>query len=375
MINHQDILAVLNSQLPLKEKFVGAHKVMQEKFPFIARIALIMYDSETNVLKTYTHSCGEDRPLERYQTSLDDAPSLKEIVDTGRPRVVNDMSVFQDGEHFHTRHIASQGYKASYTLPIFHNDEFLGLIFFNSYEKNVFTEQNLHEIDVYGHLVALLVINELATMRILNAAIKTTGRITHIRDPETGSHLDRMSRFSHLIAMAIAEKHHLNDEYIEHILRFAPLHDIGKIAIPDSILLKPGKLDDEERKTMQTHARKGRELIDEVIDNFGLKLIGNIHVLRNIVEFHHEAIDGTGYPDGKAGDDIPLEARIIAVADVFDALTSARPYKEAWPNEKAFALLRELAGKKLDQDCVEALIANRETVEEIQQRYQEDYYG
>lgn len=366
---------MLNSQLPLKEKFVGAHKVMQEKFPFIARIALIIYDSDTNVLKTYTHSCGENKPLERYQTSLDDAPSLKKIVETGEPRVVNDMSVFLDGEHYHTRYIAGQGYAASYTMPIFHNDEFLGLVFFNSYEKNVFTEQNLHEIDVYGHLVALLVINELATMRILNAAIKTTGRITHIRDPETGSHLDRMSRFSHLIAMTIAEKHHLNDEYIEHILRFAPLHDIGKIAIPDSILLKPGKLDDEERTIMQTHARKGRELIDEVIENFGLKLIGNIHVLRNIVEYHHEAIDGSGYPDGKAGDEIPLEARIIAVADVFDALTSARPYKEAWTNEKAFTLLRELAGKKLDQDCVEALITNRETVEEIQQRYQEDYYG
>ncbi len=375
MIEHQDILGVLNSHRPLKDKFVNAHEVMQEKFPFVARIAVTIYDPITNILKTYTHSSGEDNPLDRYQALLDDAPSLKEILNNGRPRVINNMAALKKGEHQHTKWIARQGYSASYTMPIFHNNELIGFIFFNSYEKDVFTEQNLREIDIYGHLIALMIINEISALKVLTAAVKTTGQITHMRDPETGSHLERMSRYSHLIARTIAEKHDLDDEYIENIFMFAPLHDIGKIAIPDSILLKPGKLDKEERKTMETHTQKGRELIDEVIANFGLKLIGNIDLLRNIVEYHHEAMDGSGYPHGKVSDEIPLEARIVAVADVFDALTSSRPYKAAWPNDKAFATLREIAGKKLDRECVEALIVNLAAVEEIQQRFTEDYFG
>jgi HD-GYP domain-containing protein (c-di-GMP phosphodiesterase class II) len=209
----------------------------------------------------------------------------------------------------------------------------------------------------------------------MGAALKTTNNFTHLRDPETGSHLDRMSRYSRIIAQSLADKYDLDDEYIEHIFMFSPLHDIGKIAIPDNILLKPGPLDDAERMIMNTHARKGREMIDDIILNFGLDGISNIDVLKNIAESHHEAVNGSGYPAGKAHEEIPLEARIVAVADVFDALTSSRPYKEAWSNDKSFEMLTQLAGEKLDIDCVNALINNRVEVEKIQHQFNEDLYG
>jgi len=375
MFDHDDVLAALNANMPLKDKLVSAHKVIQEKFPFIARIALAIYDPETKVLKTYLHSSGEDRPLYNYQALLDDAPSLIEILKKGKPRVVNNLVTFENSEHEHAQRIGQQGYAASYTMPMLHNGEFVGFLFFNSYEIDVFTEHTLRDIDVYGHLIALMVINELTTLKILNAAVKTSAHITHMRDPETGSHLDRMSRFSRLIAKALADKYDLDDEYIEHIFMFAPLHDIGKIAIPDAILLKPDELDETERQIMNTHSQKGRAMIDEIIDQFGLDWINQVNILRNIAEYHHEAVNGTGYPSGKTRDDIPLEARIVAVADVFDALTSRRPYKEAWSNEDAFASLRELAGEKLDRDCVEALIDQSDEVEQIQQRFEEDYCG
>jgi len=116
-------------------------------------------------------------------------------------------------------------------------------------------------------------------------------------------------------------------------------------------------------------------MIDDLIINFGLQTIEHVEILRNIAEYHHESINGTGYPDGKKLEDIPLEARIVAVADVFDALTSRRPYKEAWSNEMAVNNLQQLAGEKLDKDCVDALLDNMDEVVKIQLQFCEDRFG
>ena len=375
MTAHNDALKGLNERASLKEKLIAAHQSICEVFPFIARIAIAIYDPETDILKTYLHSSGEDNPLDNYQAILDDTPSLKSILEEGLPRVINNMLTFEEGQHEHTTRIGRQGYAASYTLPMFNEGRFFGFMFFNANEKDVFTENVLRQIDIYSHMISLMVINELASIKNLAAAVKTTGRMTHIRDPETGSHLDRMSRYSRLIATVLAEKYNLDDIYIEHIFMFSPLHDIGKIGIPDSILLKPGELDKDERTIMNSHSLKGREMIDELLENFGFENVDYMAVLRNIAEFHHEAINGSGYPSGIKGEDIPLEARIVAVADIFDALTSKRPYKEAWDNDKAIAALKNMMGEKLDEDCVNALIDNMDKVEEIQQQFGESAYG
>jgi len=375
MFEHRDSLDALNRHISLREKLVSAHYAMNEMFPFVARVATAIYDPKTRVLKTFLHSSDDGDQLDHYQTLLDDAPSLMEILNTGRPRVVNNMHRFDTGKHAHTKKIEREGYAASYTLPMYNDGEFIGFIFFNSYKEDVFTEKVLRELDVYGHLIALMVISELSSVNILTAAIKTTGNITHHRDSETGSHLDRMSRYSRIVALALAEKYELDDDYIEHVFMFSPLHDIGKIAIPDKILLKPGPLDAEEMAIMQTHTRKGREMLDELVKNFGLGNFQHVDVLFNIAEYHHEAVNGTGYPDGRTKSDIPLEAKIVAVADIFDALTSKRPYKEAWSNDRAIDMLKKLVGEKLDQDCVDALIDNMDQVEEIQRQFKEDKYG
>lgn len=374
MFNHHDLLEDLNKQLPLKDKLISAHGSIQQKFPFIARIAIALYDPETRVLKTYLDSSGEDKPLLHYQSALENAPSLQEILDKDLPRIINNLVTFEKGTHEHTQRIGRQGYAASYTMPIFHAGNFVGFLFFNSYQRDVFTESALNILDIFGHLISLMIINELAIFEVMSAAIKTTSHITHLRDPETGSHLDRMSRYSRLISESLATEYELDDVYIERIFMFSPLHDIGKISIPDSILLKPGPLNKEERSIMNTHARKGREIIDDIVANFGLDRISSIDILRNIAEFHHEAVNGSGYPTGRMGEEIPLEARIVAVADVFDALTSQRPYKNAWSNAKAFDMLRQLAGEKLDIDCVNALMANQQKIELIQKQFKENTY-
>jgi HD-GYP domain-containing protein (c-di-GMP phosphodiesterase class II) len=327
------------------------------------------------MLKTYVHSSGDSNPLDHYQAALADAPSLQAILERGLPRVINNPLTFEDDDHEHTVRIGRAGYAASYTQPVFNEGVFIGFIFFNSDQRDVFTEQVLSQIDAYSHLISLMVINEMSSIKTLAAAIATTGRITHVRDPETGSHLDRMSRYSRLIARQLADKYGLDDNYVEHVFMFSPLHDIGKIGIPDRILLKPGKLDEDEWAIMRTHADKGALIINDLIENFGLDNFEYKDVLRNIAACHHEAIDGGGYPRGMKGDEIPLEARIVAVADVFDALTSARPYKPAWSNDQAIALLEQLAGETLDRDCVDALVSQLPAVEEIQRIFSENSYG
>ena len=375
MFEHTDTLHEITRKSSLSEKLKATHRSLNETFSFIVRIAIAIYDSETKVLKTFLHSSGDDNPLDHYQSLLEKAPSLKKIFESGKPRVVNDLYEFEFGENEHTKKIKHQGYAASYTMPIYHEGVFMGFLFFNSDKKNVFNENVLRQLDLYGHMISLLVINEFTSVHTLTAAIKTTGNLSHLRDPETGCHLDRMSRYSRIIANDLADKYELNDSYIEHIFMFAPLHDIGKIGIPDDILLKPGPLNEKEWSIMQTHAAKGRKMIDDLLENFGLVNFEHVDVLRNIAQHHHETINGTGYPMGIHGNNIPLEARIVAVADVFDALTSARCYKKAWSNEKAIITLKELAGESLDKDCVYALIQNMDKVEEIQKQFLEDSFG
>jgi HD-GYP domain-containing protein (c-di-GMP phosphodiesterase class II) len=148
----------------------------------------------------------------------------------------------------------------------------------------------------------------------------------------------------------------LGDEFAERVFLFAPLHDIGKIGVPDSILQKPGALDAAERRVMETHVTKGCDVLDKVISHFGLHNQADAAIMRNIVACHHELLDGSGYPHRLAGDAIPIEARVVTVADIFDALTSTRPYKAPWSVRDALAELARMAqAGKLDAGCVAAL--------------------
>lgn len=375
MFEHDDSLSALNEAAGVQEKLCQVHELVRESMPFVDRVAVVIYEPESDLLKTYVNSTRGENPVVNYQARLTDAPSLKNILEQGRPRVINDLEIFSEGTREHTQKIRKHGYRASYTLPMYYNGQFFGFVFFNSHEKDVFTGAVLHQLDLFGHMISLMVIHDMSSVRTLVAAVRTTSDIVHQRDPETGSHLDRMSRYARLIARVLAGRYRLDDEYIEQVFLFSPLHDIGKIAIPDHILLKPDRLTEVESEIMQTHARKGREMIDKLVRNFGFEPFEHVNILRNIAERHHEAVNGSGYPDGQKGAEIPLEARIVAVADVFDALTSKRPYKDAWSNDQAFATLRELAGNKLDGDCVEALIENRDEVETIQRKFREDQFG
>jgi len=375
LFSHTDILQTLNDDQPLSRKLRFIHDTVNQRYPYIERLAVAVYDPKTDLLKTFIHSSGDKMPLNHYQAKLSESRSLCEILEVGRPRVVNDLSIFEQNNKEHSQRIRAEGYSASYTLPMYHHGALFGFLFFNASEKGVFSDEVLNDLDLFGHLMSMTVAQELHQFRTLQAAVATARDITHHRDNETGAHLERMSRYSRLIAETLAPAYGFSDEYVERIFLFSPLHDIGKIAIPDEILLKPGRLDEHEFEIMKTHTDKGREMIEHMLGHFGVSALDHSDILRNIAQYHHEKLNGMGYPEGLEGEAIPIEARIIAVADIFDALTSRRPYKEAWSNQQAFDLLQEMAGDSLDADCVNALLSHREAIEQIQQRFRENPYG
>ncbi|MCL2345484.1 MAG: response regulator [Desulfobulbus sp.] len=186
-------------------------------------------------------------------------------------------------------------------------------------------------------------------------------RAAEFRDPETGSHIQRMAHYSRIIAHGLG----LDAATQKLILEAAPMHDVGKIGIPDFILLKPGKLTPEEFEVMKGHTRLGHELLKE----------SHSEIMRagaSIAISHHEKYDGSGYPHQLKGQAIPLFGRIVTVADVFDALTSERPYKRAWPLNEAIRYLEEGRGGHFDPLCVEALLAGWDKVLDIRQHFQDE---
>ena len=176
--------------------------------------------------------------------------------------------------------------------------------------------------------------------------IRRLGYAAECRDSDTGDHIIRMSRYCSCLARAMG----MSDEECELLLATTPLHDVGKIAIPDSILLKPGSLTDEEWDVMKTHAIIGGEILSGGDSSF-------LKMAEEIARTHHERWDGKGYPAGRKGVEIPLVGRICAVCDVFDALTSDRPYKKSWSIEDAVKEIRKMSGTYFDPDVVDAFIA------------------
>lgn len=194
--------------------------------------------------------------------------------------------------------------------------------------------------------------------------IRRLGRAAEYRDNETGLHIIRMSKFAQLLG----KKMGMSDAEAEMVLDASPMHDIGKIGIPDSILLKPGKLDADEWNTMKTHSAIGAEILSGHHSEL-------LETARIIALHHHEKWDGGGYPHGLKGESIPLVARIVALSDVFDALTSERPYKKAWPVEDAIAEIRKLSGSHFDPAVVRAFDVVLPEVINIRDRYAEPVSG
>ena len=209
---------------------------------------------------------------------------------------------------------------------------------------------------------------------IQEVSIRALARLAETRDPETGNHILRTQSYVYQLALVLRTlpryRSTLNDRYIQLLVRSAPLHDIGKVGIPDAILLKPGALTPEEWKVMQTHARLGSEAIEQA-ERDAVQPVEFLALAKEIAHWHHEKWDGSGYPDGLAGDAIAVSARIMALADVFDALVSRRVYKNPMSYEEARDIIAAGRGLHFDPDMVDAFLTHFNIFCDIAEHYRD----
>lgn len=359
------------------------HQNLKVELPLITRVAVALYDEPTDILETFVHSTDAEMvPFSHHETRLAQMPSLRDLARRGCARIIDDLGggAATSGARAApgsdaARRLLEAGFRSTYTVPFYDQGQFFGFLFFDASDPGYFSAASIRHLSVYAHLISLLIINEISRASALRSAILVARKMSHSHNEETGAHLDRMARYARLIARAIVssgEQPGIDDEFVEFVFLYAPLHDVGKIAVPDRVLLKPGRLSADEFEVMKTHVTAGMEIIESIASSFRISEGQHVGLLRNIVRYHHETMDGSGYPHGCRGDDIPLEARIVAVADVFDALTTERCYKTAWTNDAAYRLLRDRAGRSFDPLCVEALVGNADRVPAIQAQFRSE---
>ena len=190
--------------------------------------------------------------------------------------------------------------------------------------------------------------------------------IVEQRDVLAGAHLERVAGFASIIVRALRAPLGLSDDFCDAVVRYSILHDIGQVAFADAMGRRRGRLDEDEWRLMKTHTTRGRLIADDLIEETSTDVVPRPDVLRNVVLSHHETLDGQGYPQGLAGDEVPLEARIVCVADIFDALVSERPYKPGWSADAALDEMdRLVVAGKLDGRCLIALVTHPDLVEAV----------
>ena len=264
------------------------------------------------------------------------------------------------------------GFGSALLIPTSGGVEARALLVFASRHENAYTPQHTELLENVASQLTHALDKTVFMEKLVVAAVQGLAKLAESRDPETGDHLVRMALYSAIVAEELGrdEPHKalIDAAYVRHIHQFAPMHDIGKVGIADSILLKPGRLDDAERREMQRHPVIGGEVLrrcEAQVNGLGYNIF---QIAVEIAEAHHERFDGTGYPNALVGQAIPLSARIVAVADVFDALTSKRPYKEAWSVEKALAAMESDSGKHFDPEVLSALRRGMPKVLELYDR-------
>lgn len=302
--------------------------------------------------------------------------SLRQIIETGTPRIILDLENYvKEKSSVYNKILIDAGIKSSITLPLRGNEEILGVIFFSSDKKNAYTKDHMTFLEAISGSISVSLNKGIFIDELLYSNLLSLVKIVEEKDDNTYGHLERMKVYSVKITEFLLEDRVYADiidlNFLKDIERFSPMHDIGKVGIRDEILKKTGKLTVDEYEEMKKHSIYGAEVLRTAEKNIAKHNKSMFKMGIDIVESHHEKWNGTGYPYKRVGQDIPLSARIVAIADVFDAITSKRPYKDAISFESAFDMVVNESGVFFDPQIVHAFVRHRDEIFQVYKNFHE----
>ena len=252
------------------------------------------------------------------------------------------------------------------------NDTVFGYLFFSSVDENNYSKKDLEIGIKIAQEISGILNTTYLTKKMFISTTNAFANLVEKKDNDTGDHILRMTHYSRIIAEGLIDydkpEYNVSQGFVNDITNYAPIHDIGKVGIPDSILKKPGKLTPEERIIMETHADIGGDILREVEESLKIFNRNFFKIAMEIARGHHEKWDGSGYPQGLIGNEIPLSARIVAIADVFDALSSKRVYKDDFGFQESVKIINEVAGKHFDPELVKVFNNSLDDIRSIYEK-------
>jgi two-component system response regulator RpfG len=339
------------------------------------RIALAFIDESGNLT-------AENALVQYNQTFLNpgyiepiENTSLPDLLKTGQPRIINDLVKYSEENKISksTKLILKEGINSSITIPMMSDKRCLGFFFVSSCDRNSYDSEMANFVLRIINLSKKKLYIEYLFQKIISETSNSFVNLMEEKDNETSAHIVRMSQYSYITSRAYHENiTPLTPRFMREILWYSPLHDIGKVGIPDSILLKEGPLDNSEMEIMKGHVNSGKRVMENM--NIKLDRIVEFPIMKTAVDIvagHHEKFNGNGYPLGLSGEDIPLAGRIVAIADVFDALTSKRTYKEAYSIEKALDIMETSMSGSFDPQVMSSFIIALPQIETVYERFKE----
>ncbi|NOJ06507.1 HD domain-containing protein [Vibrio splendidus] len=349
-------------------------RLAREHYPILSRLSVVLCNE--NRASNYFVSdtlCqeAEHRYVEQELTPESALSRMAESLDT---RIINDLTTISSTKQI--SHLLDLGHQSSYTTPIHHQESNLGFVFINASSTGFFANQTIQcDIAYLTQVISSLFVQWFERQRHFQSSLAIALNMGHARDPETKEHLIRMGKYSEKITRTLSHtKREITHQFIHRIRLYAPFHDIGKYRIPDKVLFSSARFNEEERNIMNNHTLYGEEMIDDVValSHHSSMCSEEIQFIKNIVRHHHERFDGSGLPDALSNTAIPLEARIVTLADVFDALMSKRAYKHAWTLDEVMEYIEMQNGSMFDPECVVALKQNLDGFMAIREQYNDD---
>lgn len=361
LMTHYIVEDVIEKLFEIVEKQIGVDRV---------GIAFVDYESQKFIAEYGVLNYGKVLLGPGFEIGFD-RTTLKSVIEDKRARITPNLEeeLAKRPKSPALRLLHEEGIHSNMILPMTMGEAVFGIVFFSSKEANYFTEDHLRIAEKIIYEISGLLNRAYFTKVIFSKITNSFSELVENKDAETGDHVKRMVRYSVAIAEGVRKAEHpdylVNRRFVLEIERNASAHDIGKVGIPDAILKKPGKLGPSEWEVMKTHTTIGAGIFTELRE--GLRVFDPefYRFAEEIARSHHERWDGTGYPDGLVGMDIPLSARIVALADVFDALTSPRVYKAAYSFESSVEMIKESAGTHLDPFLVDIFIDHLDEIWEI----------